>query len=85
LSCFGWVRMKLDELREVHKLAERRRRELCCRQCGGSLREGQVEGLCWSCWHARGQTAQRAAQPLAHDPTHLVGVRLWPQDPVSFS
>jgi predicted transcriptional regulator len=43
LSCFGWVRMKLDELREVHKLAERRRRELCCRQCGGSL-QGQVEG-----------------------------------------
>jgi predicted transcriptional regulator len=85
LSCFGWARIKQEELHEALKIAERRRRELCCRQCGGSLREGQVEGLCWSCWHARGQTAQRAAQPLAHDPTHLVGVRLWPQDPVSFS
>jgi predicted transcriptional regulator len=53
LSCFGWVRMKLDELREVHKLAERRRRELCCRQCGSLLCDGQVEGLCWGCWAPR--------------------------------
>jgi rubrerythrin len=50
LSCFGWVRIKQEELHEALKLAERRRRELCCRQCGGSLREGHVEGLCWSCW-----------------------------------
>jgi DNA-binding transcriptional ArsR family regulator len=50
LSCFGWARIKLEELHEARKLAERRRRELCCRQCGGSLREGHVEGLCWSCW-----------------------------------
>jgi DNA-binding MarR family transcriptional regulator len=53
LSCFGWARIKLEELHEQAKLAERRRRELCCRQCGGSLREGQVEGLCWSCWAPR--------------------------------
>jgi predicted transcriptional regulator len=50
LSCFGWARIKLEELHEARKLAERRRRELCCRQCGGSLREGHVEGLCWGCW-----------------------------------
>jgi DNA-binding transcriptional ArsR family regulator len=50
LSCFGWARIKQEELHEARKLAERRRRELCCRQCGGSLREGHVEGLCWSCW-----------------------------------
>jgi predicted transcriptional regulator len=50
LSCFGWARIKLEELHEQAKLSERRQRELCCRQCGGSLREGQVEGLCWSCY-----------------------------------
>jgi len=50
LSCFGWARIKQEELHEALKIAERRRRELCCRQCGGSLREGQVEGLCWNCW-----------------------------------
>jgi DNA-binding transcriptional ArsR family regulator len=50
LSCFGWARIKQEELHEALKLAERRRRELCCRQCGGSLREGHVEGYCWSCW-----------------------------------
>jgi hypothetical protein len=44
------VRIKLEELHEQAKLAERRERELCCRQCRGSLREGQVEGLCWGCW-----------------------------------
>jgi len=50
LSCFGWVRIKLEELHEQAKLSERRQRELHCRHCGGSLREGQVEGLCWSCY-----------------------------------
>jgi DNA-binding transcriptional ArsR family regulator len=50
LSCFGWVRIKQEELHEARKLAERRQRELYCRHCGGSLREGHVEGLCWSCW-----------------------------------
>jgi predicted transcriptional regulator len=50
LSCFGWARIKQEELHEASKLAERRQRELCCRQCGGSLREGHVEGLCWSCY-----------------------------------
>jgi DNA-binding transcriptional ArsR family regulator len=50
LSCFGWARIKQEELHEARKLAERRQRELCCRQCGGSLREGQVEGYCWSYW-----------------------------------
>jgi predicted transcriptional regulator len=50
LSCFGWARIKQEELHEARKLAERRQRELCCRHCGGSLREGHVEGLCWSCY-----------------------------------
>jgi hypothetical protein len=50
LSCFGWARIKLEELHEARKLAECRQRELHCRQCGGSLREGHVEGYCWSCW-----------------------------------
>jgi hypothetical protein len=50
LSCFGWARIKLEELHEQAKLSERRQRELHCRHCGGSLREGQVEGYCWSCW-----------------------------------
>jgi DNA-binding MarR family transcriptional regulator len=50
LSCFGWVRIKQEELHEARKLAERRQRELHCRHCGGSLREGHVEGLCWSCY-----------------------------------
>jgi hypothetical protein len=45
LSCFGWARIKLEELHEQAKLSERRQRELHCRHCGGSLREGQVEGL----------------------------------------
>jgi hypothetical protein len=49
LSCFGWARIKQEELHEARKLAERRRRELHCRQCGSLLRDGQVEGLCWSC------------------------------------
>jgi hypothetical protein len=53
LSCFGWVRIKLEELHEQAKLSERRQRELHCRHCGGSLREGQVEGLCWGCWAPR--------------------------------
>jgi len=52
LSCFGWARIRLEELHEALKIPERRRRELQCRHCGGSLREGQVEGLCWSCWQA---------------------------------
>jgi len=52
LSCFGWVRIKLDELHEQLKIAERRRRELLCRSCGGSLRDGHVEGYCWECWAA---------------------------------
>jgi hypothetical protein len=55
LSCFGWVRIKLEELHEARKLSERRQRELCCRQCGGSLREGHVEGLCWSCYPPVGE------------------------------
>jgi len=50
LSCCGWARVKLDELYEALKIAERRRWELHCRHCGGSLRGGHVEGLCWSCW-----------------------------------
>jgi DNA-binding transcriptional ArsR family regulator len=50
LSCFGWARIKQEELHEALKIAERRQRERHCRQCGGSLRDGQVEGLCWSCW-----------------------------------
>jgi hypothetical protein len=50
LSFFGWVRIRLEELYEACKVAERRQQELYCRQCGGSLREGHVEGYCWSCW-----------------------------------
>jgi DNA-binding transcriptional ArsR family regulator len=53
LSCFGWARIKQDELHEALKIAERRQRELHCRHCGGSLREGQIEGLCWGCWAPR--------------------------------
>jgi hypothetical protein len=53
LSCFGWARIKQEELHEARKIAERRERERYCRQCGGSLREGQVEGLCWGCWAPR--------------------------------
>jgi DNA-binding IscR family transcriptional regulator len=53
LSCFGWARIKLEELHETRKLAERRRQELCCRHCGGSLREGYIEGYCWNCWTSR--------------------------------
>jgi len=52
LSCFGWVRIKLEELREQVKLTERRRRELHCRQCGGPLTGGHVEGYCWECWES---------------------------------
>jgi hypothetical protein len=44
LSCFGWARIKREELHEARHLAERRERERYCRQCGGSLRDGQVEG-----------------------------------------
>jgi len=50
LSCFGWVRIKLEELHEQAKLTERRRRELHCRQCGGPLTGGHVEGYCWECF-----------------------------------
>jgi predicted transcriptional regulator len=50
LSCFGWARIKQEELHEALKIAERRQRELHCRHCGGSLRKGHVEGLCWSCY-----------------------------------
>jgi len=53
LSCFGWARIKLFELHEQAKLTERLQRERHCRSCGGSLRWGQVEGCCWSCWESR--------------------------------
>jgi predicted transcriptional regulator len=71
LSCFGWARIKLEELHEQAKLSERRRHELCCRQCEESLTGGHVEGYCWSCWH----DAQPAARPSAHDltPTRELG------------
>lgn len=47
LVCVGWARMMIDELREQAKI--KRRRE-CCRVCGGSLRNGHVEGVCWTCY-----------------------------------
>lgn len=50
LNCFGFARIKLEELREIARLKARRE---CCRVCGGSLRGGHVEGVCWSC-HDRG-------------------------------
>jgi len=50
LNCFGWSRLHDLELHEALKIAARRQRELLCRSCGGSLRDGHVEGLCWSCW-----------------------------------
>jgi hypothetical protein len=50
LSCFGWARIKQEELHEARKIAERRQRELCCRQCGEPLTGGHVEGYCWSCY-----------------------------------
>ena len=50
LSCFGWLRVKLDELHEALKIAERLQRERHCRHCGSPLTGGHVEGLCWSCW-----------------------------------
>jgi Fe2+ or Zn2+ uptake regulation protein len=56
LSCFGWARIKQEELHEARKLAECRQRELHCRQCGRSLREGHVEGYCWSCWTSGAMT-----------------------------
>jgi DNA-binding transcriptional ArsR family regulator len=65
LSCFGWARIKQEELHEARKIAERRERELCCRQCGGSLREGQVEGLCWGCWAPRRQNLKQPPTRLA--------------------
>ena len=52
LNCFGWARIKLEELHEALKIAARRQRELLCRSCGGSLRDGHVEGYCWECWAA---------------------------------
>jgi len=81
LSCFGWVRIKLEELREQVKLAERRQREQQCRQCGSLLREGQIEGLCWECWH----DAQHAARPSAHSRTPMFRGTLVVPNPVSFS
>jgi len=50
LSCFGWARLRREELHEQLKIAERRRRELQCRHCGSPLTGGHVEGYCWSCW-----------------------------------
>jgi hypothetical protein len=50
LSCFGWARIKQEELHEARKLAERRQRELCCRHCEEPLTGGHVEGYCWSCY-----------------------------------
>jgi predicted transcriptional regulator len=73
LSCFGWARIKREELHEARHLAERRERERYCRQCGGSLRDGQVEGLCWSCWESPRRTpvAKSYVALLSHKPTLL--------------
>jgi DNA-binding MarR family transcriptional regulator len=65
LSCFGWARIKQEELHEALKLAERRQRELCCRQCGEPLTGGHVEGLCWSCYPPVPQNLKRTFQKLA--------------------
>ncbi|MEM4409463.1 MAG: hypothetical protein QXI19_12055, partial [Candidatus Caldarchaeum sp.] len=65
LCCFGFARIKLDELHEAHKLAERRRRDQLCRECGVLLRDGHVEGLCWSCYRAaRARVASHEIQEL---------------------
>jgi hypothetical protein len=53
-SCFGWARVKLEELQELRKIAERKQKERICLSCGGSLKDGYVEGLCWSCWQVQG-------------------------------
>ena len=50
LNCFGFARIKLEELTEQRKLAERTRRAEACRMCGSPLRDGHVDGVCWSCW-----------------------------------
>jgi hypothetical protein len=47
LNCFGWARVKIEDLRE---LLRRKRRESACSSCGGSLRDGNVGGMCWSCY-----------------------------------
>jgi hypothetical protein len=73
LSCFGWGRIKQEQLHEALKIAERRRRELCCRQCGGSLREGHVEGYCWSCYPPIGKIL--APTPHGWDPPRVRGTR----------
>ena len=52
LNCFGWARLRREELIEQAKLTERRRRELHCRHCGSPLTGGHVEGYCWGCWES---------------------------------
>jgi DNA-binding transcriptional ArsR family regulator len=65
LSCFGWARIKQEELHEALKIAERRQRELCCRQCGSLLCDGHVEGLCWSCYPPRRGNLNHTPRKLA--------------------
>ena len=71
LSCFGWARIKLEELHEQAKLTERRRRELHCRQCGGPLTGGHVEGYCWECWESQRLVWGGIHSRLASDRSHV--------------
>jgi len=75
LNCLGWARLRREELHEALKIAERLQRERHCRSCGGSLRWGQVEGCCWSCWESLLKAPQLPSSPLGVYPNTLQGSR----------
>lgn len=61
LCCIGWARIKLEELTERRKLKARMEQ---CRACGGSLKGGHVDGVCWACYDRGKAQGQRALGPV---------------------
>ncbi len=62
LNCFGFARVKLQELREALYLLKRK--EQRCTVCGGSLIGGNINGVCWTCHDTGRSDGQATLQEL---------------------